>query len=87
VVGAEVMMGRWAEDQFGKLLEVDASAGVAISNELATKLSSRYAVQQDGIPHQITLHVAMAVVDCAPCGDTRKLRTRLEQMTGVLPGQ
>jgi hypothetical protein len=86
-VGAEVTMGRWADDQFMMLLDVDTAAAVALSNELAQKLSSRYSVQHDGIAHQITLHVATAVVDHSPGGDPRKLRARIEQMTGVAMGR
>lgn len=84
--GTPPMLGRWANDQFLVLLEVDATTAVAMSNDLAQKLSSRYAVQYDGISHQITLHVATAVVDHTPGGDPRKLRSRLEQMTGVALG-
>ena len=87
VVGAEVMIGRWAEDQVVLLLDVDATTAVAVSNELGAKLSSRYAVQEDGIAHQITLHVAMAVVDHPAGDDQRRFRNKLEQMTGVLLGQ
>lgn len=86
VAGTDVMIGRWAEDQFVMLLDVDAAAAVAISNDLGPKLSSRHAVQENGIAHQVILHVSMAVVDHAPGGDGRKFRNRLEQMTGVPMG-
>jgi GGDEF domain-containing protein len=84
--GTQPILGRWASDQFLVLLEVDATAAVAMSNDLAHKLSSRYAVQYDGISHQLRLHVATAVVDHTASGDARKLRARLEQMTGVALG-
>jgi GGDEF domain-containing protein len=87
VVGADATIGRWADDLFLMLLDVDSAAAMAISNELGHKLSSRYAVQQDGISHQVNIHVATAVVDHPPNGDPRKYRARLEQMTGVLLGQ
>ncbi|MBV8846745.1 MAG: GGDEF domain-containing protein [Bryobacterales bacterium] len=87
VVGAEALIGRWADDLFLMLLDIETTAAVAISNELGQKLSSRYAVQQDGISHQVNVHVATAVVDQPPNGDPRKYRARLEQMTGVLLGQ
>ena len=79
------MIGRWAEDQFLMLLDIDAAAAVAIAGDLGPKLCSRYAVQEDGISHQVTLHVSMAVVDQPLGGDRRKFRSRLDQMSGVPP--
>jgi GGDEF domain-containing protein len=84
--GAQAMIGRWASDQFVMLLDVDTTVGLAISKDLAQRLSSRYAIQYEGISHQVTLHVATGVVDHAAGGDHRKLRARLEQITGVALG-
>jgi GGDEF domain-containing protein len=85
IVGSQEMVGRWTEDQFVALLDVSPASAVALSAEIAQKLSTRYAVQENGVSHTLSLHVATAVVDHPPGDDARKFRVTLEQMTGVMP--
>jgi len=85
IVGSQETVGRWTEDQFVALLDVSPASAVGISSEIAQKLSTRYAVQENGVSHTLSLHVATAVVDHPPGGDTRKFRAKWEQMTGVMP--
>jgi GGDEF domain-containing protein len=85
IIGAQEMIGRWTEDQFVAVLDVSPATAVAISSEIAQKLSTRYAIQENGISHTLALHVATAVVDYPPGGDARKFRAKWEQMTGVMP--
>ncbi|HEY7336824.1 MAG TPA: diguanylate cyclase [Bryobacteraceae bacterium] len=85
IVGPQVPVGRWTEDQFVTILDVSPAAAVAFSAEVAQKLSTRYAVQEKGISHTLALRVATAVVDHPAGGEARKFNVKWEQMIGVMP--
>jgi GGDEF domain-containing protein len=80
-------LGRWTHDQFVLLLDVNPAAAAAISSDLARKLSVRYAVQQDGLSHNVSLRVASAVLQHSADGEPREFLNKMEQMTGGLPLQ
>jgi GGDEF domain-containing protein len=83
--GSPATVGRWTHDRFVVLMDVSPDAAAAISSELAQKLSIRYAVQRDGLSHNVSLRVASAVLQHPAGGDARTFLNRLEQMTGGLP--
>jgi GGDEF domain-containing protein len=82
MVGPPVTVGRWTREQFVVLMDVNPAAAAAISSDLAQKLSRRYAVQHDGLSHNVSLRVASAVLQHSAGGDPREFLSKLEQMMG-----
>lgn len=85
MVDSPAILGRWTHDQFVLLMDVNPAAAAVISSDLAQKLSMRYAVQRDGLSHNVSLRVASAVLQHSADGDPRQFLDKLEQMTGGLP--
>ncbi|HEY6341951.1 MAG TPA: GGDEF domain-containing protein [Bryobacteraceae bacterium] len=85
MAGPPVAIGRWTHEQFVVLMDTNPAAAAAISSELAQKLSRRYAVQHDGLSHNVSLRVASAVLQHSAGGDPREFLNKLEQMMGGLP--
>jgi GGDEF domain-containing protein len=84
-VDSPAIVGRWTHDQFVVLMDVNSAAAAAMSSDLAEKLSMRYAVQHEGLSHNVSLRVASAVLQHSGGSDPREFLNRLEQMTGGLP--
>ena len=73
--------GRWAEGQFVATVVVEPSTAMAMSRELAKKLSGVYVL--DG-GRTVTLEVTAGVIDWKMRTDPSSLRRRLQQLSDAL---
>ncbi len=62
-VGERTPIGRWNDEVFVSLLDVDAAAGVSIAGELAKKMRGAYTVQVYGAPQDLDLRVYARAIE------------------------
>jgi CRP-like cAMP-binding protein len=80
------MIGRWSEDEFAAILEVDPAAALAFSREAVRKLSGTYSVQENGLSRNVELQVAAGVTDSQSAGDPANFYRRLAQLAEAISG-
>jgi GGDEF domain-containing protein len=86
-LGGEFLLGRWTANQFVAILVNAApSAAMAISREVAQKLTEPYSFKHEGIPCTLVFQVAAGVVDHQAGGDTLKFQNKLASLSQALGG-
>jgi GGDEF domain-containing protein len=83
-VGEDASIGRWNENEFVTILEVDGSAAIAIAAELSKKLGGVYAVQENGLAHNVTIELAAGSLERPVGSDPASFVRKLERLTGSL---
>jgi GGDEF domain-containing protein len=86
IVGSDSMVGRWSREEFVVFLELDSSAAVSLCAEMTQVLSTRYAVQENGVSQHLTLRVATAVADRPPASNPERFREKLQLLAGAMQG-
>jgi GGDEF domain-containing protein len=82
--GDDALIGRWNDDEFVMILEVDASAAAAIAAELEKNLGGPYTVQENGLARNITIQLAAGSLERAAGSDPAGFIRKLDQLTGSL---
>ncbi len=85
-LGGEGMIGRWSEDIFSAILEVDPSSVMALSSEINRKLSMSYPVWTSGVAQMLTIETVTGIVDRRRDSDSAKFYRKLDQMTAAMAG-
>lgn len=83
IVGKDAMIGRWNEDQFAVLLELNPGHAMALSSEIATDLSAYFSIQENGVARSLTLRVTTSVVGRPLGGDAGHFREKLAMLDAV----
>jgi GGDEF domain-containing protein len=84
IVGAEPPIGRWAENEFLVLLDLDPAGAMALSREASLKLSAAYTFP-DGLGlRPVRLEVATGLVERAAGADSEVFLKKLEQLSAAL---
>jgi GGDEF domain-containing protein len=86
ILGGEAMIGRWSEDVFSAILEVDPSSAMALSTEINRKLSMSYPVWTSGVAQMLTIETSTGIVDRRRDSDPSKFYRKLEQMADAMAG-
>ncbi|MCU1336568.1 MAG: diguanylate cyclase [Bryobacterales bacterium] len=86
ILGGEAMIGRWSEDVFSAILEMDPSSAMALSAETNRKLSMSYPVWTSGVAQMLTIETSTGIVDRRRDSDASKFYRKLEQMAAALAG-
>jgi GGDEF domain-containing protein len=86
ILGGEAMIGRWSEDLFGAILEMDPSGAMQLSTEINRKLSMSYPVWTTGVAQMLTIETSTGIVDRRRDSDSSKFYRKLEQMAAAMAG-
>jgi GGDEF domain-containing protein len=87
IVGAEPPIGRWTENEFLVLLDLDAAGAMALSRDASLKLSADYSLP-DGLGLKpVHLEVASGLVERAAGSDGEAFLKRLDQLSAALVGE
>jgi GGDEF domain-containing protein len=86
ILGGEAMIGRWSEDVFSAILEMDPSGAMALSTEINRKLSMSYPVWTSGVAQMLTIETSTGIVDRRRDSDPSKFYRKLEQMAAAMAG-
>jgi hypothetical protein len=80
------MIGRWSEDVFSAILDMDPSSAMALSAEINRKLSMSFPVWTSGVAQMLTIETSTGIVDRRRDSDPSKFYRKLEQMAAAMAG-
>ena len=86
ILGGEAMIGRWSEDVFSAILDMDPSSAMALSTEINRKLSMSFPVWTSGVAQMLTIETSTGIVDRRRDSDSSKFYRKLEQMAAAMAG-
>jgi PleD family two-component response regulator len=84
MLGDDCMMGRWSEEVFAAILQIDSSAAISISRQVSQKLSGTYSVQENGMSRNIELQAVAGVIERQQGMEAATFHKKLAQMAEVL---
>jgi GGDEF domain-containing protein len=84
IVGEGVMIGRWSEDEFLAILDMDTSGAITLSREAARELSGPYTAQEAGASQNISLQADTGVIDSRGGTDRDSFYQKLTQLNEAL---
>jgi GGDEF domain-containing protein len=84
MLDANAIIGRWDEQSFAAILEMESAAAISISRTATPKLSGDYAVQENGLPQNVPLNAVAGVIDHLAGADTASFHRKLRQMSEAL---
>jgi GGDEF domain-containing protein len=84
LIGEETLLGRWNDENFAAILDIELAEAVAISREATAKLSGTYSVLGDGAWHNVPLQAAAGVIDHSADGDVASFHHELLKMSDAL---
>ena len=86
ILGGEAMIGRWSEDVFSAILDMDPSSAMALSTEINRKLSMSFPVWTSGVAQMLTIETSTGIIDRRRDSDPSKFYRKLEQMAAAMAG-
>jgi GGDEF domain-containing protein len=86
ILGGEAMIGRWSEDVFSAILDMDPSSAMALSTEINRKLSMSFPVWTSGVAQMLTIETSTGIVDRRRDSDPSKFYRKLEQIAAAMAG-
>jgi len=84
MIGEETLLGRWNDDNFAALLDIEPAKAIAISREATAKLSGTYSVQENGAWQNVPLQAVAGVIDHPAGGNGASFHQTLVQMSDAL---
>jgi len=82
--GHDVLTGRWSEDTFAAILQMERSAAMQLSREASVQLSGSYLIQQDGIVKHVTLEITTGVIEHRGETNLAAFQKKLMQMSDAI---
>ena len=79
-----VVMGRWDEQTFGAVLQMDPTKAMGMSRLVGRKLSGGYSIQEHGVAQRVDLQIVSGLIECAAGTGGAPLLQRLVQMSEAL---
>jgi GGDEF domain-containing protein len=86
ILGGEAMIGRWSEDVFSAILDMDPSSAMALSTEINRRLSMSFPVWTTGVAQMLTIETSTGIIDRRRDSDPSKFYRKLEQMAAAMAG-
>ncbi len=84
LIGEETLLGRWNDENFAAILDIELAKAVAISREATAKLSGTYSVLGNGAWQNVPLQAAAGVIDHSADGDGASFHRELLKMSDAL---
>ena len=84
ILGGEALIGRWSDDVFSAILDMDPSSAMALSAEINRKLSMSFPVWTSGVAQMLTIETTTGIVDRRRDSDPSKFYRKLEQMAAAM---
>jgi GGDEF domain-containing protein len=82
--GDDIHIGRWTENQFVAIMDVEPTAIGPIALELARKLGGSYSTQDNGVAHSVVLEIDTKGLERAQGTDPAGFIRKLDQLTRSL---
>lgn len=84
LIGEETLLGRWNDENFAAILDMELAEAVAISREATAKLSGTYSVLGNGAWQNVPLQAVAGVIDHPAEGDGVSFHHELLKMSDAL---
>jgi GGDEF domain-containing protein len=84
MVGDDCALGRWNEEDFAAVLQVEPSVAMTLSREAAKRLTGLYSVQENGLSQTVPLQAIAGLIDRAAGADGPTFQQKLLQMSDAL---
>lgn len=84
MIGEEAFLGRWNDEHFAAVLDIEPAKATAISREATAKLSGTYSVQENGAWQNVRLQAVAGVIDHPAGGNGASFHQTLLQMSDAL---
>jgi GGDEF domain-containing protein len=84
ILGDNTMVGRWSEEVFAVILQIDPAAAIALSRQASKTLSGIYSVQENGNSRKLELSAVAGVIERQPSMEPASFHKKLLQMAEVL---
>jgi GGDEF domain-containing protein len=84
MIGEGTLLGRWNDENFAAILDIQQAEAIAISREVTAKLSGTYSVQRNGAWHNVPLQAVAGFIDHPGDGDGASFHRKLLQMSDAL---
>jgi len=84
VLGGNTLIGRWDEQHFVAVFDPDPETLPAVSDELERKLNGDYALQENGILHNVALKVVAVALPHPAGSDPASFIDKLERTMGAI---
>ncbi len=86
MLGDDAVIGRWDEEVFAAILQVDPAVVISLSREATARLSGSYTVQENGMSRKIELTAATGMVERKRDMTSASFHQKLQQMADALGG-
>jgi len=86
LAGEEVMIGRWNDDEFIAILETQPVDALAISRDVARKLSTTYTIQEGGVSQNVNVQATSGVMERRVGTDHAAFHEKLTELSDTLSG-
>jgi len=83
-LGPDTLVGRWNEQEFVAILDLQPDTLAAIAGALAKKLCGPYSAQENGFAHSVLLDVATGALEYPARSDPASFMLKLERTMGAL---
>jgi GGDEF domain-containing protein len=84
MLGDNPSLGRWDEETFAAILQIDPVAAIHMSRKASKKLSGDYSVQENGLSRNIDLQAVAGIIERQRGTDAVSFQKKLQQMAEVL---
>ncbi|HTD42795.1 MAG TPA: diguanylate cyclase [Bryobacteraceae bacterium] len=84
MIGEQTLLGRWNDENFAAILDIEQAEAIAISREATAKLSGTYSVLGNGAWQNVPLEAVAAVIDHPAHGDGASFHQDLLKMSAAL---
>lgn len=86
VLGGDASIGRWSDEIFVAVLEMDPSAGMQLSSEVKKRIAGTYNVKEDGSQQTIKLETVASLVERQRDFPADRFFAKLRQLIEALGG-
>ena len=83
VVGKDAMIGRWSEDQFAILLELEPAYAMAVASEVTKDLAAHFSIQENGVARSLSMRISTSVIARPNGGEPASFREKLATLDGI----
>ena len=84
LLGEEALIGRWSEDMFAAILDVNPAVAERLREQADRKLSGGYSMQENGLARRVVLEVTVGMVEREKGADAATFYPKLGQIAMVV---
>ena len=84
MLGKDAILGRWEDEIFAAILQIDPAVAISLSREATARLSGGYSVQDNGVPRNIEIQATAGVIERQHGTESASFHKNLLQLSATL---